>query len=204
MSKADNLTYYNDKAVELAKSYDGLKTPDVLEAFCEAVKKLPKTAHARRALDIGCGSGRDAVWLAEQGYKVTAVDGSAEMLKEAAHNQNHKDVEYVLDTAPELNKLIGSGQKFEVILMSAFIFHFDKSAREKIFKAMQQVAAENCLFYVSVRSPNNSSGRSFYEVKREEIETFAKEGNFDFRPLGQMHDKLARNAVSWQHYILNR
>ena len=121
-----------------------------------------------------------------------------------SNKSKHKDVEYVLDTAPELNKLIGSGQKFEVILMSAFIFHFDKSARKKIFKAMQQVAAENCLFYVSVRSPNNSSGRSFYEVKREEIETFAKEGNFDFRPLGQTHDKLARNAVSWQHYILNR
>jgi len=29
-----------------------------------------------RALDLACGTGRNAVWLAENGWKVTAVDGS--------------------------------------------------------------------------------------------------------------------------------
>jgi tellurite methyltransferase len=30
-----------------------------------------------RALDLACGTGRNAVWLAEHGWDVTAVDGSA-------------------------------------------------------------------------------------------------------------------------------
>jgi len=30
-----------------------------------------------RALDLACGTGRNAVWLAEHGWQVTAVDGSA-------------------------------------------------------------------------------------------------------------------------------
>ncbi len=30
-----------------------------------------------RALDLACGSGRNALWLAEQGWQVTAVDGSS-------------------------------------------------------------------------------------------------------------------------------
>jgi tellurite methyltransferase len=41
---------------------------------------LVETAQALqpgRALDLACGSGRNAVWLAEHGWRVTAVDRSA-------------------------------------------------------------------------------------------------------------------------------
>lgn len=33
-----------------------------------------------RALDLGCGPGRNAVWLAQQGYRVDAVDLSSAAL----------------------------------------------------------------------------------------------------------------------------
>src|ERR1039458_1628475 len=36
-----------------------------------------------RALDIGCGTGSDAVYLAEQGWTVTAVDGVGQALSKA-------------------------------------------------------------------------------------------------------------------------
>jgi len=38
----------------------------------EAVSALPPG----RALDLACGAGRNAVWLAERGWRVTAVDGA--------------------------------------------------------------------------------------------------------------------------------
>jgi SAM-dependent methyltransferase len=37
-----------------------------------------------RALDLGCGEGADAVWLAKQGWQVTAVDISGVALSRAA------------------------------------------------------------------------------------------------------------------------
>lgn len=37
-----------------------------------------------RALDLACGEGRNAVWLAEQGWQVTGVDFSAVALAKAA------------------------------------------------------------------------------------------------------------------------
>jgi SAM-dependent methyltransferase len=37
-----------------------------------------------RALDLACGEGRNAVWLAEQGWEVTAVDYSAAALERGA------------------------------------------------------------------------------------------------------------------------
>jgi SAM-dependent methyltransferase len=38
----------------------------------ETAERLP----AGRALDLACGAGRNAVWLAEHGWSVTAVDGA--------------------------------------------------------------------------------------------------------------------------------
>ena len=41
------------------------------------VVRTAKAAPAGDALDLACGAGRNALWLAEHGWRVTAVDGSA-------------------------------------------------------------------------------------------------------------------------------
>lgn len=45
-----------------------------------------------RALDLGCGEGGDAVWLAEQGWQVTAVDVSETALARAAREAQSRGV----------------------------------------------------------------------------------------------------------------
>ncbi|SRR5579875_753534 len=49
------------------------------------------------ALDLACGEGRNALWLAEQGWRVTAVDFSAAGLAKARElaSQRHLDVDFV-------------------------------------------------------------------------------------------------------------
>ena len=47
----------------------------------EAARSLPPG----RALDLACGSGRDALWLAQQGWSVTAVDGSPAAIEILRH-----------------------------------------------------------------------------------------------------------------------
>src|SRR6266436_1513971 len=51
-----------------AEDIDAAPTPLLVETS--------KRLTPGRALDLACGAGRNALWLAEQGWSVTAVDGS--------------------------------------------------------------------------------------------------------------------------------
>lgn len=42
--------------------------------------KIAQKLSPGRALDLACGAGRNALWLADQGWQVTAVDGSREAI----------------------------------------------------------------------------------------------------------------------------
>jgi SAM-dependent methyltransferase len=50
----------------------------------DAVTKTP--IKSCRALDIGCGSGHNSIWLAQQGFLVTGVDVSETALQKAKEN----------------------------------------------------------------------------------------------------------------------
>ena len=66
-------------------------------------------------LDIGCGTGIHAHYLAEKGYQVTGIDFSEEMIKIAQENKNDKTEFYVADaTNFNLDK------KFDIVLS---LFH---------------------------------------------------------------------------------
>jgi len=62
--------------------------------FATEVATLPPA----RALDLACGEGRNAVWLAEQGWRVTGVDFSDVALAKAAELAASRgvDVEWVV------------------------------------------------------------------------------------------------------------
>jgi SAM-dependent methyltransferase len=66
-----------------AASYDDDFTNKLLGRLIrQSVRReLSKFPAGAAVLELGCGTGEDAVWLAKQGYTVTAIDASAEMLR---------------------------------------------------------------------------------------------------------------------------
>ncbi|WP_428644634.1 class I SAM-dependent methyltransferase [Roseibium sp.] len=79
----------------MACDYDALyrRTPNALgaptKAFCNFFSTFDKPA--ARVLDVGCGQGRDALFIARLGHSVVGVDissaGIADLLKAAARDQ---------------------------------------------------------------------------------------------------------------------
>ena len=72
------LNYYNQNAVSFV---EGTKDVDFKTIQNKFVSRLPQGACI---LDFGCGSGRDTKYFVEQGFKVTATDGSEELCKIAS------------------------------------------------------------------------------------------------------------------------
>ena len=68
---------------------DGIWSGEVNGSLVVETADLPRGA----ALDIGCGEGADAIWLAEQGWQVTAVDVSPTAVERGRRAATERQVE---------------------------------------------------------------------------------------------------------------
>lgn len=73
------------------------------------------------ALDLGCGTGRHAIWLAQEGAEVTAVDFSEGMLAEAREKQGSDRIEYVQHDLHQ--PLPFDAGKFDVLVSGLVLEH---------------------------------------------------------------------------------
>jgi hypothetical protein len=70
-------------------------------------------------LDIGAGSGRDAVWFTVQGHTVMAVEPAAAMRQEGQRLHPDANIRWLDDHLPALQHVHRLGMAFDFILVSA-------------------------------------------------------------------------------------
>jgi ubiquinone/menaquinone biosynthesis C-methylase UbiE len=98
----------------LAACYDAANPTDPADAFYLALAGVaPKTI-----LDMGSGTGRLAVALAERGHRVTGADPSPGMLQVARSRRGHQRVTWVDSTAADL----ALATRFDLIIMTGHVF----------------------------------------------------------------------------------
>ena len=98
----------------LAACYDAANPPESFYAHYLALAgDAPKTI-----LDMGCGTGRLAVALAERGHNVTGADPSAGMMQVARSRPGSERVRWVDSDA----KSLALDTRFDVIVMTGNVF----------------------------------------------------------------------------------
>jgi SAM-dependent methyltransferase len=109
-----------------------------------------------RALDLGSGQGRNAVWLAKQGHSVVAVDLSEVATRQAAEwaQRAGVDVDFITD---DLLSWEPEGAAFDLVLLS--YVHLREAARKLIHaKALRALAPGGTLMLIAHHRDNLEHG----------------------------------------------
>lgn len=156
-------------------------------ALVDIVANLP----VGRALDLGCGEGGDAIWLAEQGWQVTGIDISSTAIARARVAAVEAGVpdERIRFTATDLGAWTGDGASYDLVTACFFHSPVEVPHTEILQRASDLVARDGHLLIVSHADfPPWSSGHNQHEhhdhqflTPEEEIKELDLDDEWDVR-----------------------
>jgi ubiquinone/menaquinone biosynthesis C-methylase UbiE len=132
-----------------AEQYDNNlnKTRD-LESI--ALQTTLANHHFDHCLEIGCGTGKNSLWLIDKTKKLTGVDFSEEMLARAKEKVKSAKANFI---QADINKdwVFAKGMQYDLITFSLMLEHIEhlKPVFEKVAKALQP----NGLVYIGELHP---------------------------------------------------
>jgi SAM-dependent methyltransferase len=111
---------------------------------------------AGRALDLACGEGRNAIWLAQQGWDVTAVDFASVAIDRARTRAEHAGVEVAFAVADVLTYDMAAAS-FDLVVL-CFLQLPDHERRPVWKRAAAAVAPDGTLLVIGHDTRNVADG----------------------------------------------
>lgn len=130
-----------------------------MEAPPQLLVELVDTGKVKpcRAIDLGCGAGNYAIYLAERGFDVTGVDISPTAIEIARKNADKKALKcdfFVADVVEELNKL---NLTWDFAYDWGFLHHILPEQRQKYVEGVYRILNPSCK-YLSVCFSEKDAG----------------------------------------------
>lgn len=131
----------------------------------EHVSEILKENQPKTILEINCGTGEDAIWLAKQNYTVTATDISETMLSVAKNKFQSNNLNF---KQADINQLPNSfsEEKFD-LLFSNFggLNCLSKSELERFLKNASELLTENGQLVLVIMPKNTLWEQLYFLVK---------------------------------------
>lgn len=122
------------------------KTRD-LEAI--SLRETLKDFQVDNCLEIGCGTGKNSLWLMEHAHTLTSVDFSAEMLRQARQKITNRNVQFI--EADILQPWTFTSPPYDLITFSLVLEHIKDL--NTIFKQAATVVCSGGYVYVGELHP---------------------------------------------------
>ena len=146
-----------------AETYDTManKTRD-LEAV--ALRKSLAGLSFESVLEIGCGTGKNTMWLMERAKSITCVDFSSEMINKAKEKIDDARVRFV--EADILNEWTFAKDKYDLVTFSLVLEHVREI--DLVFAKAQKILESNGFLYLGELHPFKQYLGSKAKYERDE------------------------------------
>ena len=130
------------------------------------------SASGGRALDVGCGTGRDAVYLAGRGWTVTGIDGVPRAINRARQRarQAGADVNFVVGDVTALAS-IGIGDGYDLVLDRGCFHGLSDDGRQRCAQGITAVASPKAQLLLNAFHPR-SGGLGPRGISGEELDGY--------------------------------
>lgn len=150
-TSVDALVGYKQSPItEYEKKYEGKEYywGIVPNRMCYDIMKLKPPIRPCKVLDMGCGEGKDAVFLAKNGYVVSAFDASEKGLEKAKElaRKNHVEVNFFKADINEYEP----DEEYDVIFSSGALHYLSLKHREKLIQSIKEHTSINGLHALNV------------------------------------------------------
>lgn len=191
------ISYYDKNAADFVNTTQSVDFREVREVFRSY---LP--GNGAHILDFGCGSGRDARAFMEQGYQVTATDGSEEICK-AASEYLGASVRHMLFQDLDEKDI------YDGIWACASILHLPKCELPAVICKMRDALKKDGVVYTSFKYGDfegERNGRHFTYFNEESFsELLSQIPGLQTEKLWITGDvREGRGDESWLNVILRR
>ena len=154
-------------------SYEGTPPWDIGRPQREFVSLAAGGKIAGSVLDVGCGTGEHAIFLAERGHDVLGVDMAPAAIAKAQAKAAARGSSAAFAVANALD-LSALGRTFETVIDCGVFHVFDDPARERFVASIRAVLRPGGRYFMLVFSEREPPGYGPRRVTRAEIEeTFA-------------------------------
>ena len=150
--------YYDNNAQEFVNSTFMVDMQSLYQPFLNLIPDFG------RILDLGCGSGRDALAFKNMGYKIEAIDYSAELVKQAS---DLTGIEVRLQSFYDLDEI----DTYNGIWACASLLHCERHRLVDVLQRIIQSLKANGVIYMSFKygdQDREKDGREFTDLNEQQ------------------------------------
>lgn len=158
------------------------------------VDSLPlfKERGARLFLDLGCGMGRNSIYLGKEGFDVVGVDVSRSALKKAKAWSKIEGIPNVTVLRASMTQLPFIMQTFHAVVSVSVIHHALKKDIQKTTREIHNVLKDNGLFIANLLSTKDYRYGSGEKLENETFKILEK---FEEKQFQEVHHFFSKKEV---------